>query len=392
MTKITRVTITEFDFEVPDLGLEAAAAGVGNMAYVKGAVFKPKRFAVRIDTDEGVSGAYVSHWVGTPSSMAQAAMLAPLMLGRDPDQREALWIDMKREVRAYDHMGHGVLDIALWDLCAKLHGVSVKAMLGGFRDTLPTYASTYHGQESAGGLSSPEAFADYAEECKERGFHGFKIHGWTNGDVARECANLRGVRRRVGDDWRIMLDPASILETWMDALTVGRVCDEIGAFWYEDPYKDSSVSASGHQRLREKLATPLLITEHVRGMELKAQFMLGGGCDMLHVDPEYDLGITGAMKLAHFCEALGLDLQLHAAGPAHRVCMSAIRNTHLYEMALVGPKMPNVIAPVYRCGYSDQPGDLPADGRVPVPDGPGLGVDYDWDFIEKRKTGEVVCG
>ena len=73
------------------------------MAYVEGAVFTPKRFAVRIDTDAGVSGAYVTHWVGTPSSMAQATMLAPLMLGRDPNQREAIWIDMKREVRAYDH-------------------------------------------------------------------------------------------------------------------------------------------------------------------------------------------------------------------------------------------------------------------------------------------------
>ena len=390
MAKITRVTITEFDFEVKDLGLEAAAAGVGNMAYAKGSVFKPKRFAVRIDTDAGVTGSYVTHWSGTPSTMAQATMLAPLMLGRDPDQREAIWNDMKREVRAYDHMGHGPLDIALWDLCARLHGVSVKSMLGGWRDTLPTYASTYHGQEAPGGLCSPEAFADYAEECKERGFHGFKIHGWTNGDVARECANLRGVRARVGDDWKIMLDPASVLNTWMDALAVGRVCDEIGAFWYEDPYRDSSISVHGHQRLREKLKTPLLITEHVRGIELKAQFMLAGGCDMIHADPEYDLGITGAMKLAHFCEALGMDLQLHAAGPAHRVCMSAIRNTHLYEMALVGPKMPNVIAPVYRCGYSDQPEDLPANGCVPVPDGPGLGVDYDWDFIEKRKTSETV--
>ncbi|MGI9477239.1 MAG: enolase C-terminal domain-like protein [Hyphomicrobiaceae bacterium] len=391
MPKITRVTITEFDFEVKNLGLQTAAAGTGNMAHVEGAIFKPKRFAVHIDTDVGVTGSYVTHWVGTPSTMAQATMLAPLMLGRDPDQREAIWNDMKREVRAYDHMGHGPLDIALWDLCGHLHGVSVKSMLGGWRESLPTYASTYHGQEAPGGLFSPEAFADYAEECKERGFHGFKIHGWTNGDVARECANLRGVRARVGDDWRIMLDPASILNAWMDALAVGRVCDEIGAFWYEDPYKDSSISVTGHQRLREKLKTPLLITEHVRGIELKAQFMLAGGCDLIHADPEYDLGITGVMKLAHFCEALGMDLQLHAAGPGQRVCMSAIRNTHLYEMALIGPNMPNVIPPIYKCGYSDQPEDLPANGFVPVPDGTGLGVEYDWDFIERRKTSETVC-
>jgi L-alanine-DL-glutamate epimerase-like enolase superfamily enzyme len=60
-------------------------------------------------------------------------------------------------------------------------------------------------------------------------------------------------------------------------------------------------------------------------------------------------------------------------------------------MALMGPKMPNMVAPVYRCGYSDQPANLPADGCVQVPNGPGLGVDYDWDFIAANKTGEIVC-
>ena len=75
MAKITRVTITEFSFDVPDIGLQAAAAGVGNMAYVKSSVFRPRRFAVKIDTDEGASGGYVANWIGTPSAMAQAGML-----------------------------------------------------------------------------------------------------------------------------------------------------------------------------------------------------------------------------------------------------------------------------------------------------------------------------
>ena len=111
---------------------------------------------------------------------------------------------------------------------------------------------------------------------------------------------------------------------------------------------------------------------------------------MVHADPEYDLGITGAMKIAHFCEALGLDVQLHACGPAHRAVMSALRNTHFYEMALMGPGMPNAVPPVYTCGYSDQPQDLGADGTVPVPTGPGLGVEYDWHYIEQHRTNLFV--
>ena len=62
-------------------------------------------------------------------------------------------------------MGHGPLDIALWDLAGKKYGTSVARLLGGFRTRLPTYASTYHGQDQPGGLDSPEAFADFAEAC-----------------------------------------------------------------------------------------------------------------------------------------------------------------------------------------------------------------------------------
>ncbi len=385
MSSIDRVEIREFSFDTPDIGLEQAAAGIGNMAFVKGSTFTTRRFAVRVSSDDGARGEYVTHWVGTPAALAQALMLAPLLLGRDPDSRELIYDDLKRELRAYDHMGHGVLDIALWDLAGKRLGTSVSRLLGGFRTRLPTYASTYHGQEGVGGLDSPQAFADFAAQCRAAGFAGFKIHGWNDGDAAREIANLRAVRARVGEGWRIMLDPACQLRTWNDALAVGRACDEIGAFWYEDPYRDAAVALEGHRRLRERLQTPLLITEHVRTLEQKAAFLVGGGCDMIHADPEYDLGITGVMKIAHLSEAFGLDLQVHACGPAQRAVISALRNTHLYELALMGPGMANLIPPVYDA-YGDQPEAVGADGCVPVPAGPGLGVTYDWDFITANTT------
>ena len=48
--------------------------------------------------------------------------------------------------------------------------------------------------------------------------------------------------------------------------------------------------------------------------------------------------------------------------------------------------MPNAMPPVYTCGYSDQLDCVGTDGCVPVPTGPGLGVTYDWDFIERNRT------
>jgi len=387
MSIINRVEIHAFKFDVPGLGSGShAAAGVGNLIRQDGSSLTANRFGVRVLCDDGLAGEYVTHWVGTPSSLAQATMLAPHLLGRDPEQRELIYDDLKRELRAYDHMGHGVLDIALWDLAGKKYGTSVSRLLGGFRTRIPAYASTYHGQLEPGGLDSPEAFGEYAVACKERGFSGFKIHGWHDGDARKEARTILLVRDKVGPDMRLMVDPACELRTYMDALYVGRACDEAGFFWYEDPYRDSGVSAFGHRMLREKLQTPILVSEHVRGLEQKANFLIQGGCDMIHGDPEYDMGITGAIKCAHLCEALGLDIQFHACGPAHRAVISAVRNTHMYEMALIGPGMRNSVPPVYTCGYSDQAEDLGPDGCVPVPDGPGLGVVYDWDFIEKNRT------
>jgi L-alanine-DL-glutamate epimerase-like enolase superfamily enzyme len=387
MSKIQRVEITAFAFDVDNLGLsKRGAAGVGNMIFVAGGKLKSTRFAIRIRCDDGAEGAYVTHWVGTPATFGQMVMLAPNLIGRDPEQRELIYDDLKREARAYDHMGHGPLDIALWDLVGKKYGVSVSKLLGGYRTRLPAYASTYHGQLESGGLCSPEAFAEFAVACKAAGFIGFKIHGWHDGDARKEARNVLSVRKAVGPDLHLMLDPACQLRTFLDALYVGRACDEAGFLWYEDPYRDSGVAVTGHRMLREKLKTPLLVSEHVRGLEQKTSFLVHGGCDMIHADPEYDMGITGAMKIAHMAEGFGVDVQMHACGPAHRAVISAIRNTHFYELALMGPGMPNVIPPVYTCGYSDQPQDVGKDGCVPVPAGSGLGVNYDWDFIRKHQT------
>lgn len=391
MATVARVELSEFQFEVSGLALPThGAAGVGNLIAQRGGRMPAVRWAVRIETQDGARGEYVTHWVGTPASFAQAAMLAPHLLGRDPDTREAIWQDLKREVRAYDHMGQGPLDIALWDLAGRQRDVSVARLLGGFRTRLPTYASTYHGQEEPGGLDSPAAFAYYAVACRNQGFAGFKLHGWHNGDVDREIAAIHAVRQAVGDDFPLMLDPASQLRTWMDALKVGRACDDAGFFWYEDPYRDGGLATEGQKRLRERLRTPLLVCEHVRGIESKAAFIMAGGGDLIHADPEYDMGITGAVKIMHFCQSIGIDLQYHACGPAHRAVMAATPNTHFYEMALVGPDMPNAVPPVYTCGYADQPDSVAADGTVAVPDGPGLGVSYDWDFIEKHRQRHLV--
>jgi L-alanine-DL-glutamate epimerase-like enolase superfamily enzyme len=384
MSKVIEVEVVEFKFEGKNLGRSAHdAQAVYNIGYKKGSSLELTKYAVVIRADDGATGEYVTHWGGTRSSMAQTLALASNLLGRDPEQRELIFDDFKREMRQHDHMGHGPIDIALWDLAGKKYGVSVSKLLGGYRARLKAYASTYHADRN-GGLDSPEAFVDFAERCYALGYRAFKIHGWHDGDAREEARNVQHVAKHVGDRMTLMLDPACELRTFADALYVGRACDDAKFFWYEDPMRDCGMSAFAHRKLRELIRTPILQTEYLRAIEPKADFLIAGGTDFLRADPEYDMGITGTMKIAHLAEAFGVDVEIHACGPAHRHCMAAIRNTNFYEVALVGPNCPNAIPPVYACGYNDQLDCVGQDGCVPVPSGPGLGVTYDWDFIRQN--------
>jgi L-alanine-DL-glutamate epimerase-like enolase superfamily enzyme len=380
MSKVKRIEITDFCFEAQNL----RRTGLGQrLTFSRGSSVTIVKNAIVIETDDGLRGEYVTNWGASPATRGELEMLAPFLLGRDALAREVLHDDLKREIRQWSGMGQGPLDICLWDLAGKKYGASVSEMLGGYRKRLPAYASTYHGDDE-GGLDCPQAYVDFARQCHDLGYRAFKIHGWNEGDAKREAANVLHIGRAIGDDMVLMLDPANQLRTFADALHVGRACDEAGYFWYEDPFRDAGKSAFAHRKLREMLKTPLLITEYVRGLEPKADFIVAGGTDFVRIDPEYDLGITGAMKIAHLAEAFGLDAEVHACGPAHRHVMSALRNTNYYELALVGPDCPNAVAPVYACGYSDQLDCVDQDGCVPVPEGPGLGVSYDWDYIRRN--------
>ena len=174
MTSISAIELHEFEFDACNLGALTGANTIGAIGYRKGAVTRLAKYAVVVETTDGCRGEYVTHWVGAGSALAQSRMLAPKLIGRHAEQRVGIYDDLKRELRQFDHMGHGPLDNALWDLAGKKYNTSVSRLIGGFRKRLPTYASTYHGQNEPGGLDSPEAFADYALACKEAGFKGFK--------------------------------------------------------------------------------------------------------------------------------------------------------------------------------------------------------------------------
>lgn len=375
MSEIKSIDVFEFSYPIQNIATDDNGF---DSVYRPNHMGSGSTLAVRIETNNGVVGQYVG---GASVMLSQIDMIAPKMIGQNAFHRNHFYEEFKRALRKFDKCGVGPLDNALWDWAGRQLNVSVAQLIGSSRKTIPAYASTYHGDEE-GGLGTPEDFADFAEHCLSLGYTAFKMHGWVNGDVAREVATVLLLGERVGGKMKLMLDPASHLRTFADALEVGRACDRAGFFWYEDPFRDTGVSETAHKFLRERISTPLLIGEHVRGLEGKTNFALSGASDFIRVNPDLDMGITGALKVGHMAEALGLDAEVHGAGPAHRHCVAAFRNTNFYELALVGPKCGASKPQVYTCGYSDALDSVDSNGHVDVPQGLGLGVEYDWDFIK----------
>jgi L-alanine-DL-glutamate epimerase-like enolase superfamily enzyme len=383
--KIRRLTVRQFEWSMPGLGLDYNGF---NKVYLAGSSLPHTGYVFTIETSDGITGEYVG---GDGAAYAQVAMVAPYLIGRSALEREKIWNDLKRALRKHDRFGMGPIDIALWDIAGKAYDAPIYELLGGFRTSLPAYASTYHGDEN-GGLHSPEAFADFAIRCKEMGYPAFKIHGWGCGPIEREAATVLATRAAVGNGMDLMLDPACEYNTFGDALKVGKACDEAGFFWYEDPYKDGGQSAFAHRKLRQMIRTPILLGEHVRGLESHIDQVLSDGTDFVRADADYDMGITGVMKRAHAAEALGLDCEIHAPGPAHRHCMASIRNTNYYELGLVAPHLDrrSKHCSVYTDGYSDDLESVDERGCVSVPQGAGLGVEINWDWVAKSETGKVI--
>jgi L-alanine-DL-glutamate epimerase-like enolase superfamily enzyme len=382
---IKRLVVDEFEYEKHDVGLDYGF----NTVWRPGNVRKVRRSVLRIFTDNGVVGEYLTGGI----SLTTLPLFAHFLLGKNALEREYLWSNIWRGLRHYAGLGLAPVDVALWDLAGKYFDAPIYELLGYYRKSLPAYASTMHADSQKGGLDSPEAYANFAEECLRRGYTAFKIHGWgfdAPRRLKQEVATIHAVRERVGDRMNLMVDPACEYPTFANALEIGRACDEERFFWLEDPFRDGGVSAFAHRKLRQLIKTPLLQTEHLRTVFPKVDFIVAEATDFVRGDIDKDGGITGAMKVAHAAEGFGIDIEMHGGSIACQHCMAAIRNTNYLEgPGLVHPKVDTEPPEeLYLDGYKGGLTSIDGNGCVNITEGPGLGVELNWDFIERHRTGQ----
>ncbi len=386
--KIKKIELTLFEIELSNILEDKGGIGI---KYSPGKKGKHIRFGIKIFDNLGNVGEYIPPRGRAKVIMSATEALSYYILDKNPFFRDNIYRQLRGLTKHIGEVGIGAIDIAIHDLICKYLNISISDFLGGNTKKMIAYASTMTGDREKKGLSSPEAYADFAEECYELGYKAFKMHGWTNGNVEEESNMIKAVAKRVDGRMKIMYDAACHLKTLTDALEVGKICDEHNLYWYEDPYKDGGVSINGNQVLSEKLSTPILVGEHMRNFETSTDMLVNGASFFSRADPDYDGGITGSYKLAVASEGLGIDCEIHSCGPAMRHLISAVRNSNFYEVNLVHPNCKNAWSlPIYLDGYSDEIDCIDQNGNVTVSDKPGLGVSYDWNYIKKHTLEKLI--
>lgn len=308
---------------------------------------------ITVETDEGVTGvAYSSHGAMIKDMIERS--VKPDLLGHDPLMKEYLWhriweLDRLEEMPIY---GLGLIDIALWDLNAKVAGMPLYQMLGGFRDRIPCYASTVT-------YSSIEEFLEIADQCIDYGFRAIKLHAW--GDPKKDAKLGQALRAHVGPDIELMYDGSAGFDL-IDAIYVGRALGEAGFFWYEEPMREFNIDA--YRRLAKAVDIPLLSGETSDGAHFNiADFIAFDGAHMVRTSTHYKGGVTGAMRIAHLAQSFNMRAEVHGGGMANLAIACAIPNTTWYE-SLVKTNPIKV-----------EPG-IGRDGCISPPDVPGIG----WGF------------
>jgi L-alanine-DL-glutamate epimerase-like enolase superfamily enzyme len=326
-----------------------------------------------VSTDEGIDGwtmGYGANSEGRGTAYQLHDVYLPAILGKDPLCTEALWqelMDLNRHLYPISDGLLGMLDVAFWDIKGKAANQSIGALLGLYRDHVPSYRTGSHYN------NTPEKVYIEAQAMKQEGYHGYKLSLWDG--PARDIPRCRAAREAVGPDFKLMLDAVSNYN-FTQALEMGRALMDLGYYWFEEPIPDRQMGQL--KRLTEELSIPILATETVSLRELP-QYLQQHTIDLARGDVFIKAGITGLRKAAAMCDILGFNIEIHTL---HSPLLD-IANLHV-ACSIENSEFVESHNPMFRFGLKNTPLDIDSDGCQVLPSGPGLGVELDWDWIENH--------
>jgi galactonate dehydratase len=338
---------------------------------------------VRIHTDEGLIGLGETY----PHPEAEKAIihrsLAPVLLGRDPLSIDRLWADMFQAISYSGWAGAemraiSAIDIALWDLAGKATGAPIYQLLGGAsRAGVRTYNTCY---DYIDFMTEPVRLA---RELIESGIRAMKI--WPFDGIARETRGqyvtadqirrgiepLRLIRQEFGDSIDVALEFHGYWNLPC-AIQIAQAVKPYSPMWLEEMVPQDNLAV--YKELAATTDIPLCLSERLMTRYGYRELLENRAARIIMPDVCWCGGISEAKKIAMMAETYYLPVAPHNCGGPILHYASAHLAANLTNL--------NILESVRRHYLDEYRGivtkDLVAvDGEIPLPPGPGLGVELD---------------
>ena len=331
---------------------------------------------IRLFCDDGSEGTGYSYTIGTGGTAVVALLrdyMAPRLLGKDPAMVEAIWKDLfyhthATSVGAITSIALCVVDTALWDRRCRVAGLPLHVMAGGAQLRVPVY-------DTEGGWLhlKPGELVSNVMAAKAKGFKAVKVKIGRS-HVAEDVARLAAVRKALGPSFDIMTD-ANQGFTVSESIRRARYFEELDIAWFEEPLPAEDLN--GHILLSKSTTVPIAIGELLYHPAHFREYLQRGACSIVQVDVGRVGGITPWLKTAHLAETFNVQVCPHFLMEIHLGLVCAVPNATWLEHI---PQLDHITQSriVMKDGYA-----LPSQT-------PGLGIDWDWKAIERKRNAAPV--
>jgi L-alanine-DL-glutamate epimerase-like enolase superfamily enzyme len=332
---------------------------------------------VKIIADSGVEGigfCYVGTRGGELLPLAIAKLLAPLLIGRDPLDVEALWTELYQEVLLQGRVGIvmralSILDTALWDLNARSVNLPLHKYLGASQsDSVAAYASGGYYLEG----KTPD---DLAAEMAHYVSLGFKAVKMKIGRLSprEEEDRVRAVRERIGPDIALMMDANNAWKDVVDALQTVRRLEKYAPFFVEEPFSPDDIDS--HAALARATSIPVATGEIEAGRWRHKELLDKKAVAILQSDAAVCGGITEWRRISAIAAGYAIPMYPHWFHDLHAPLVAATPNARMVELF-----RDNQVLNFRE--LLDRQLDF-SDGRLILHKTPGLGFAFDDDKVRR---------
>jgi L-alanine-DL-glutamate epimerase-like enolase superfamily enzyme len=336
---------------------------------------------VEVRTDAGITGVGEALARFSPKAYADLieTSLKPRLVGQNPTAITAHWNTMRRALsgRAGGMLFEAIsgVDIALWDILGKVANMPIHRLLGGMgRTEVPCYAASVNWGD--------DDFMDRElDRYLEKGFPRIKVK--IANPVKDACRRIERLRKRAGDDIDLCVD-ANWAYTLEEAVEVGRALTDNRYFWFEEPLRPED--ETGYEELHRRCGTPLAAGESNYTLDQAMRLVSNRTLSYLQPDVARSGGISETRRMAEFAAAHDVQYAPHI-GMSGIICETA--SVHLAAaMRNVKAMECETDESPFKTWITGQPpgADRQKNGMLPVPTGPGLGIEVDWDAVRRLRV------